>query len=321
MKSTWVNEGLSMTAEFLCGYGIDMMYVAYYMNWPDNSLTEWGDLGGSLILGDYGAVLMFMTYLYDHYGGQPMLQAIFFNDLNGIEGVDAALLDMGHNRMTFDRVFHDWRLANLLMAYDYMGVDIGGGLYCYKSFDYGDLIVGLWVPEIPANADSVYHSDFGTSQYIQAYGVDYMYFYNLGYYGDNAKFTFDGDDSTHIGWQFGDYWNSGNGNQIDNLLTMEVNLSTPAEDGEYLHWLTINTQWNIEANWDFGFVQVSTDNGTTWTTLDDIGDNCTSENTDRHGKHSSQPAGNHRKQPRMGRSELSIYQPTMARTSWWASAI
>jgi len=291
-ESTWVNEGLSMAAEFLCGYGIDMTYVTYYMYWPDNSLTEWGDLGGSYILGDYGAVLMFMTYMYDHYGGKPMLQAIFFSELNGVDGINAALLDMGHNRMTFDRVFHDWRLANLLLD-----DSIGGGLYCYKSFDKGDLFdpwgyQGPWYVEIDAGSGPISHSDFGTDKYIQAYGVDYMYFYNLDYYGDYGKFTFDGDDAIHSGWQYvpaetlttlvppadPTLWNSGDGNQIDNQLTMDVNLSAPAEDGEYLHWLTINTRWNIEEEWDFGFVQVSTDNGTTWTTLDDVDDYCTSEN-------------------------------------------
>ncbi|MCX6650119.1 MAG: immune inhibitor A [Methanomassiliicoccales archaeon] len=272
-EATWVNEGLSMAAEFLCGYGLDMIDIAYYLNWPDNSLTVWGDMPGSLILGDYGAVLLFMTYLYDHYGGTPMLQAIFFSDLNGVDGINAALLDMGNNRMTFDRVFHDWRIANLLFD-----DSIGGGLYDYKSFSPTDIAYGIrhaWYPTISANWDPVYHSDFGTLQYIQAYGTDYIKFNDLGYYDEFGKFTFDGDNNVHAGWQYGAYWNSNNGDQIDNLLTLEVNLSAPAENGEYLHWLTINTQWNIENEWDYGFVQVSTDGGATWTSLDDVEDYCT----------------------------------------------
>ena len=287
-EDIWVNEGLSMAAEFLCGYGISFWpYVTYYFLCPDNSLTVWGDLPGDLILGDYGAVLLYMVYLYDHYGGKPMLQSVFFNDLNGIESIDDAMLDMGHNRMTFDKVFRDWRLANLILD-----EDVGGGLYSYKSFTRDDL-VGLdevWIYDYAESANQKRHSDFGTLQYVQAYGVDYVLFYDL--YTDHSKFVLDGDDEIHAGWQYVDemdeaksvfiepdpytaWWNSNNGDQINNLLTAEVNLTTPTEDGE--HWLTVNSRWNIETAWDFGFVQVSTDGGATWTSLDDEEDFCTNE--------------------------------------------
>ncbi len=59
---------------------------------------------------------------------------------------------------------------------------------------------------------------------------------------------------------------------------MDVDLTQPAgEEGEYLHWLNISTWWDIEDNWDFGFVQVSTDGGETWTSLNDTGDVFTEE--------------------------------------------
>lgn len=280
-EDTWVNEGLSMASEFLCGYGIDMTYVTYYLYWPENSLTVWGDLPGDLILGDYGAVLMFMAYLYDHYGGKPMLQSIFFSELNGIESIEAAMMDMGYNRMTFDRLFHDWRLANLILD-----TSVGAGIYGYKSFDKSDLwdpwgYQGPWYVDVDLSyygiGFPICHSEFGTTQYIQSYGVDYYLFYNAeNYIREYSKMFFDGDDQIHEGWEFiDDYWWSGNGDQIDNLLTMEVDLSVPVEDGEYLHWLDICTEWQIEEYWDYGFVQVSTDDGATWTTLDDVGDYCT----------------------------------------------
>jgi hypothetical protein len=286
-EDTWVNEGLSMASEFLCGYGIDMMYVTYYYYWPDNSLTVWGDLPGDLILGDYGAVLLFMLYLYDHYGGKPMLQSVFFNELNGIESIDDALLDMGHNRMSFDKVFRDWRLANLLLDSSFVG-----GLYGYKTFDRYDLYdpwgyEGPWYMEVSAD-DSwpIYHSEFGTTQYMQAYGVDYVLFYDVYGDGSGLKFMFDGDDYVHAGWQFvenpaplngigfNSWWNSNNGDLINNLLTFEANLSG-SSDGEHL--LTVTSCWDIEEAWDFGFVQVSTDGGETWTSLDDVEDYCTEE--------------------------------------------
>jgi len=297
-EDTWVNEGLSMAAEFLCGYGIPFYpYVTYYFLCPDNSLTVWGDLPGDLILGDYGAVLLFMLYIYDHYGGKPMLQSVFFNDLNGIESIDDAMLDMGHNRITFDKVFRDWRLANLMLDND-----VGGGLYSYKSFDRSDLLYleNVWIYEYSWSTSPKYHSDFGTLEYIQAYGVDYIVLYDPD--SEDAslrdsdrqylKFVFDGDDQINAGWQYEEdvnefttiletiepepyttWWNSNNGDQINNLLTTEVNLTNSTEDGEHL--MTVTSRWYIEEGWDFGFVQVSTDGGLTWTSLDDEENFCT----------------------------------------------
>lgn len=133
---------------------------------------------------------------------------------------------------------------------------------------------------------AVYHSDFGTTQYIQAYGVDYLQITDLDRFDPHLiKLTFDGDDNVHTGWQYienqeimpidSPYWWSSDGDQIDNLMTLELNLSTPTDNRK--HILEITTAWDIEENWDYGFVQVSTDDGLTWTTLDDIGDYCTDE--------------------------------------------
>ena len=74
---------------------------------------------------------------------------------------------------------------------------------------------------------------------------------------------FDGDDSTIYGWTMTpDGWYSGADDLIDTSLYGEayVNPVDPT--------LTINTYWDIEDFWDFGFVQVSTDGGATWTSLE-----------------------------------------------------
>ncbi len=74
------------------------------------------------------------------------------------------------------------------------------------------------------------------------------------------------------------YWYSHIGDEIDNLLIMDVDLTvTAAEEGEYLHWLNITIEWDIEDYWDFGFVQVSTDDSLAWTSLNDSGDCCTED--------------------------------------------
>lgn len=414
-EETWVNEGLSMMAEPLCGYPIPYSYVAEYLGNSTNSLVDWGDQGGEYILADYGAAYMFMQYLADHYGGLEMLQAVFNSMEHGTDSIDEAFLTMGHNRLTFERVFRDWRMANLNLDLD---LDIPGGLYYYNTLDPEEIegaldisefvvrnnpdhqsgaLVGAYgtdythfrgqsmlepgwnlylddgpywssgsahnswtrlimeldltdhyvgIMQVNMYADLEYSYDYGYIQvstnggdswstlytlndnygninrqislssfygqeilvgflyttdgsitsiwniydiYLDGNGVDLYDLYNeeegpngLGNVDlENMRFMFDGADEAPQSWDYypdDGYWHSGSGDELDRLLTVEVDLTAPAgEEGEYLHWLNLSTYWDIEQNWDFGFVQVSTDHGLTWTSLNDTGDWCTEE--------------------------------------------
>ncbi len=314
LEESWINEGLSMMAEIICGYGVPYGHIAWFVAYPDNSLTVWGDMAGiwpDLVLCDYGAVALFNLYLYDHYGGTEMMQAIFNSELQGIDSVNDALLSMGHNRLTFDKVFRDWRLANLFTFTD---MDSDNPLYGYDpelitlEDLYDDDVTHINGLNVPAGytfdryEEGYLHAYFYGfpdqyfyyPYYMQAYGTDYYY---VEFEDDLAlapydpmndiamqKFVFDGDDNIRTGWQYtnnvpattympAEMWYSGSGiDEVDLLLTQEVNLTGATENGE--HMLTLNTYWDIETQWDFGFVQVSTDGGETWTSLDDVGDYC-----------------------------------------------
>ena len=57
-------------------------------------------------------------------------------------------------------------------------------------------------------------------------------------------------------------WYSGSGNGLNQLLTRDVDLS-----GVGAAVLTFAAWYEIEQDWDYGYVEVSTDNGATWTQL------------------------------------------------------
>jgi len=317
-EESWINEGCSMYSEALCGYGYSYSHIAAFFYTPDNSLTKWGDQGDINILADYGAALIFMIYLNDHYGGSDIISDIMQNQLHGAESITDSLWSLGYNRMTFDRVFRDWRLANLLWT-----DDVGGGLYDYNSIALSDInqeVNVLWwtggftsgtsfgttktIELIDDSQPWLGHIDTGVSL-LSAYGTDYVHL-DFGYIDDDSpidqattyvpsydptldpqpmKFVFDGGDEAIVpGWEIvslmegGSAWYSNTGDEVDYLLAMDVDLTSPAgEEGDYLHWLNISTMWDMEDYWDFGFVQVSTDNGATWTSLNDTGDLFTSE--------------------------------------------
>jgi hypothetical protein len=90
------------------------------------------------------------------------------------------------------------------------------------------------------------------------WGGDYIF---LEDFGIGKQLHFDGEDTVTLPTPWtsdGDVLYSGTGDLIDNWAIIEV-----AGGGD----LVFDANWWIEDYWDFGFVQVSTDGGYTWTSL------------------------------------------------------
>ncbi|MFX1415302.1 MAG: hypothetical protein ACFFC0_00760 [Promethearchaeota archaeon] len=276
--AAFMNEGCSMFAEVLCGYGIPWSHINSFLATPDNSLTEWEDQGGINVLADYGQAALWTIYLADHYGAE-LLSYYVGAGISGIEGIDAALAHFGYSE-TFDDVFHNWRLANLIHS-DWPGC----GKYNYKTLDLGSEeadplriyeIEGIPVPWTMG-------SDFGTTVtnlgyeaeglgalYLGPYGTDYIALneWKKHRWGQK-KLRFNGDNFAYVDpglqWTFladVGLWYSG----ADNLMNTVIADEAYVDPGDPM--LTLTTYWDIEDFWDFGFVQVSTDDGATWTSLE-----------------------------------------------------
>jgi hypothetical protein len=101
--------------------------------------------------------------------------------------------------------------------------------------------------------------DTGVSK-IGPFGTDYIAFEN---WTKPGLISFDGDDVAIYGWiqtEEGYWWS--NGENLMNALLVGKAYVDPANPTLFL-----TTYWDIEEGWDFGFVQVSTDGGSTWTSL------------------------------------------------------
>jgi len=270
-SALWMNEGCSMLAEPICGYEYPYNYLPYFFATPDNSLIEWGDQGDDNILADYGQVLLWTTYLADHYG-TGLLTEYVQSGISGIAGINAALETLDYTE-TMDDIFHDWRIANLIHS-----DEPGDGKYNYETIDLSEFLEGEFVDPIPRIYELhgrkipwTYGSDFGGTKIYDWYETDIV---NVGTYGtdyvllDNLKrlnlILFEGDTySTFPHWEQVDgMWYSGKGDLMNTLISTEVEVD---EDDP---WLYLTTYWDIEDYWDFGFVQVSTDDGATWTSLE-----------------------------------------------------
>lgn len=240
-EETWLNESLSMFAEFLTGYISGNDAYSTFEALPENSLVAWGDQGGLEIVSDYGIVFLYQVYQYEKFGPE-FIQHEFMNQDNGISSVNSSL-DALNIQKDFADVYHDFSVAVL--------TDSKQANYRY-GFEALEVGIDIGTPEFP-NPDA-----FDTPG-APPWGADYIWIEG----DDLAKFTFNGVDYTIFdsAWTSdGDVLYGGTGVDLaDNWAIFE------ATGGGTL---TFDTYWDIEDYWDFGFVQVSTDGGATWTSLE-----------------------------------------------------
>ncbi|MFW9829411.1 MAG: hypothetical protein ACFFEY_17690 [Candidatus Thorarchaeota archaeon] len=248
----WMNEGCSMFAEILCGYPPDWNAINSFFATPDNSLIEWEDQGTRNILADYGQAFLWVTYLFDNYEG--ILKDYFANHVPGIEGLN----EIFPENTDFDEVFRKWRIDNLLKR-NYDSLDL-------HDPAVNDIRVYDWTGESKGtdfgNTITILGWDTGISK-LGTYGTDYFKFSG---FNEEVKFSFDGQDDIPVPgwivdtetWGFETFYPPAG--DLDDL----VHTATVQGGGV----LTFDTFYYIEDYWDFGFVQVSTDGGNTWTSLE-----------------------------------------------------
>lgn len=244
-EESWINEGMADYAMVLTGYGDSVIgHLEDTAELPENSLILWEDQGGLEVLADYGNAFLFQYYLMEKFG-DPFIQALFHNSLNSISGVNDTLAMYG-STTTFADLYHDWAVAKLIDS-----KTPRGGAYQFKGLDFM-LNIGTPVEPNPEAFDTPGAGPWGTD-YIWINGDPKA----LG------KFTFNGLDYSTFpsAWTVDDgmLW-SGTGDLLDNWAIFET-----VGGGT----LSFDTIWDLEDYWDFGFVQVSTDGGYTWMSLED----------------------------------------------------
>lgn len=244
-EDTWLNEGSSELASYLNGFDVGGSDYLYSQR-PDTQLNSWPE-GPGAAGANYGAAYLFMAYFLDRFGADAT-RALIAHQENGLASVDAVLADLGTG-MTHVDFFADWVIANLLD-----NPDLADGRYGYREIDPPPV-------RVETRLDS---SDYPTRRTasVHQYAVDY-----IELRGDRPlRFSFAG--STQVGLMdthahSGKYlWWSNRGDDSDMTLTREFDL-TGVEKATLEYWCW----YDIEENWDYAYVEVSTDGGRTWEIL------------------------------------------------------
>ncbi len=240
-EDTWVNEGFAELAAYLNGYDVGGADYAFLKK-PDTQLNTWdGSVNGRAP--HYGNSYLFMTYFLDRFG-ESATRAVVARPENGIAAFDLVLQDKG---LTFDDVFADWVIANYLNA-----PSLAQGQYGYKT-------LRLSAPSLAATHNSLPVQQKAT---VHQYAADYI---KLDVTGD-VVIKFAGATTVgvvgtqpHSGQRV---WWGNRGDDSDATLTREFDLR-----GVSQATLTFWTWYDIEPDFDYAYVEVSTDNGQTWTIL------------------------------------------------------
>ena len=258
-EPSWVDEGLADLAGFFCGYGHSESHVAYYMVYhPFTSLTFWGNG-----LEDYGASYLFQLYLYEHYGGAAFTSALVQEQANGIEGIENTLATFGY-KDSFDEIFNNWVVANYVDE-----TRKAGGKYGYETLEIGSVdtwgytieyaLSNFWwgPPDmVPFEVPSVWLGD------PQPYTAQY-YRFNCD---DAATVSIDGDDYSGTPAYSGTYeWYSDA--EAWAWRSFYQSFDIPA-GGATLDFMAY---FDIEADWDYGYVEVYDQDTGEWYTLDATG--------------------------------------------------
>ncbi|QUI21425.1 immune inhibitor A [Vallitalea pronyensis] len=246
-EETWLNEGMSDFAEYLCFGTHPQSHVNAFIDKPENSLVTWDEHGdaatGPETLSDYGQAYLLQLYIKDALG-EDFIKTLARNEKQGIESVNEVLAQAGED-YDFEELFRRFSIA--------VAIDTflpGWGDYYFDSID------------VNVNFESALAFD---KDGVPAWGADYKV---LQADGPIHNIKINGIEFMPIPWQVKEdpvkgtvLWGN-NGHLMDNQLIFKADLT-----GASSPVLTFDTFVDIEPMWDAGMVQVSTDNGNTWTSL------------------------------------------------------
>jgi len=158
-EDEWIDEAFAMFAgvylmEDLTVPGV-VDYNAFFATNPDLPLIY------CISNYSYNQVKLWLTFMYEHYGGLDFISTLIQDQANGIPGVGNTLGNLGYPE-TFEESFQHWVLANYLDDEAYQN-----GRYSYHHYNFPP----CYVTAIHVN----YPTELRTDS-VSAYAADYVVF-------------------------------------------------------------------------------------------------------------------------------------------------
>jgi hypothetical protein len=284
-EDSFIDEGMATLAEQLIyGPTASDAYFSYALTYHRDSLTDWDSE-----LYDYGNTVMFQDYLWERAGGgdlfvplsarikpgfDPFAETadkfvdpgdaftwnLIHEQANGLDGVANQVGGIA----AVKALHRDWTLANLLDGkvsqeeWNYDNFALGGPDSSFTTIEdgikfYNNVVGG----DMPLTRKNVYRNAA-----TEPWGAYYR-----AYTGSapGITLTFTGKAQDGIEPIAGAYeWYSALGNMLDRTVQRQVDGVAAGST------LTFMTNFNIEDQWDYGYVEASGDGGATWVKLEQV---------------------------------------------------
>ncbi|MCA9940227.1 MAG: immune inhibitor A, partial [Anaerolineales bacterium] len=242
-ETTWLDEGLAQLAETI--NGLDS--VDTYLDWlsqPDIQLNSWSYDDSDDVYAHYGAAYLLSLYIWEQLGSDAVVD-LSRDPANGLQAV-SNVLHAYRPDLSLEQFLADWAAANWLDG------ESDSPLYGYNALDLGQPRAATRVKRLPLD----------TVGELPQYGVDYV---ELNVSGP-VTVTFVGDTWVSLvdsaAFAGNRMWVAPPLDNLSAQLTRAFDLT-----GLSTATLTFAAWYNLEPDWDFAYVTISTDEGDTWQLL------------------------------------------------------
>jgi immune inhibitor A len=240
-SSIWFNEGHAQLCEQANGFGAP--HAQSFLRLPDTQLNDWPELEQSQPF--YGQAQIFLDFLRQHAGGDDLINAFIDHGIDTPSDLDAVLKARGQKGL--DDLYADFVAANA-----FIGTTSADPATAWTKAPAN-------APAAPTDQDRV-SSGGKLASMVHNYAARYVELPRA-----NEHVTFSGGVRTKIlptdPHSGATVWWSDRIDDLDSQLTRTVDMSKATSNT-----LTFWTWYEIEKDYDYAYVAVSTD-GQHWTTL------------------------------------------------------
>ncbi|MBN1310959.1 MAG: immune inhibitor A [Anaerolineae bacterium] len=279
-ESIWVNEGLSQVAERITGYSTSWTHFDYLFD-SRVQLNSWSeDFRESY--SHYGAGYLYLLYLRERLG-DGVIQEISRSPLDGMNAIEQVL---AAQNISADDTFADWLVANYVND-----PALEDGRYAYTTENM--------IPVCPRRRLAASQSQPPRNTLPQ-YSGNYVEIEGEGEF----DITFKGESEVRLvpanpksgRWM----WWSNNHDGSDTTLTGSFDLA-----GLTKATLRFWTWYDIQDDYDAGYILISTDGGETWEFLEATSMEYIEERGD-YAPHYTGGSGGGRENPQWSREEIDL---------------
>jgi len=239
-EPVWFSEGLAQFTELYAGLDTVDSVFDYLAN-PSVQLNSWNYEDEEALLAHYGAAYLFTVYIWEQLGEQALVEMV----RHPADGLGALYQVMQRNQSerTIEQFLADWLVANYLDAAE------SNSRYGYDALN---------LPR-PAHKRTINQLPSTTEDLIEPLSAQY---FDLELTGE-VTISFSGELAAELfpplPFDSADAWYVPGLNETDAQLTATFDLRN-ANDAKLNFW----TWYDLEEDFDFAYVSISTDGGETW---------------------------------------------------------